>query len=394
MAAGFAAASGGDVTVFEKMPRVGRKLMITGKGRCNLTNDCDVQTFLQNVTVNPRFLYSAAYNFPPSEIIEFFQSLGLKTKVERGDRVFPLSDKARDAVDALRGFAVNNGAKIVTGCVEDVITANGCVSAVRAQGKLYPCRKLIIACGGLSYPKTGSTGDGFKFAEKTGHTVITPRPSLVPLVSPDSICADAQGLSLKNIALKITDKNGRVIYKDFGELLFTHFGLSGPVILSASCHMRRFDAGGYTAGIDLKPALDEEQLDRRIQRDFKENLNRSVSNSLNSLLPKKLISPVLVRWGVEGSKKCNSVTREERRRLVILLKNFTVKITGTRPIDEAVVTSGGVKVSEINPKTMESKIVKNLYFAGEVIDVDGYTGGFNLTIAWMTGRLSGESAAM
>ena len=391
VAAGFAAMYGAEVTLLEKMPRVGRKILISGKGRCNLTNACDVQTFMANVPVNNRFLYSAINAFPPSDIIDFFESLGLRTKVERGNRVFPVSDRAMDVVDVLRRFCSDNGVKIVHAEARDVIAENGEVKAVVTDGKTYECGSVIIATGGKSYPRTGSTGDGYKFAERLGHTVTPLKPSLVPLASSDKDCARLQGLSLRNVALSITDNNNKTVYKDFGELLFTHFGLSGPTVLSASSHLSDFTRG-YTAHIDLKPALSEEQLDLRIRRDFSENINKAVQNSLSALLPRKLIPVALDRWGIEPLKKCNSVTREERRALLNILKDFTVDITGTRPIDEAIVTSGGVKTSEINPKTMESKLVKGLYFAGEVIDVDAYTGGFNLTIAWATGRLAGESS--
>lgn len=391
MAAGYAAMYGAEVTVFEKMPRVGRKLMITGKGRCNLANACDIDTFMRNVPVNNKFLYSAVNNFPPYDIIEFFEQQGLRTKIERGNRVFPVSDKAVDVVDTMRAFAENNGARIVYKEVEDVIAENGSVKAVKAGGKLTYCDSVIIASGGKSYPRTGTTGDGYKFAENLGHTVVKPKPSLIPLESPDNDCKKLQGLSLKNVGLKIKTKDNKQVYDDFGEMLFTHFGISGPMVLSASCNMRDYSLG-YTAHIDFKPALSFEQLDMRVQRDFKENINKSASNSLGKLLPKKLIPVIIKRWGIDADKKCNSVTKDERKTLVNLLKDFTVEISAPRPIREAIITSGGVKVSEINPKTMESKIIKGLYFSGEVIDVDAYTGGFNLIIAWATGKLAGEAA--
>lgn len=391
MAAGFASMYGAEVVVFEKMPRVGRKILISGKGRCNLTNACDIQTFMSNVPVNNKFLYSAINNFPPYDIIDFFENLGLKTKVERGNRVFPVSDKAMDVVDTMRRFAIDNGARIKTAEVEDIIIENNAVKSVRVDGSIYDFDNVILATGGLSYPRTGSTGDGFRFSEKLGHTVIPAKPSLVPLESPDKSCKKMQGLSLKNVGLKVTDNNSKTVYSDFGEMLFTHFGLSGPMILSASCNMRDYSSG-YTAHIDLKPALDREQLDKRILRDFQDNINKAVSNSLSALLPKKMIPVVLERWDIAQDKKCNSVTKEERAQLVNILKDFTVSISAPRPIEEAIITSGGVKVSEINPKTMESKLIKGLYFAGELIDVDAYTGGFNLTIAWATGKLAGENA--
>lgn len=390
MAAGYAAMYGADVTVFEKMHRAGRKLMITGKGRCNLANACDISEFMNNVPVNNKFLYSALNNFPPYDIIDFFEAQGLKTKIERGNRVFPVSDKAVDVVDTMRAFAEDNGARIVYKEVEDIIAENGAVSAVKAGDRLYHCDSVIIATGGKSYAQTGSTGDGYKFARKFGHTIVEPKPSLIPLVSPDTDCKKLQGLSLKNVGLKITAE-GKTVYEDFGEMLFTHFGISGPMVLSASCNMRDFSLG-YTAHIDFKPALTFEQLDLRVRRDFKENINKSASNSLGKLLPKKLIPVIIERWGIDADKKCNSLTKDERKALVSLLKDFTVKITSARPINEAIITSGGVKVSEINPKTMESKLVHGLYFCGEVIDVDAYTGGFNLVIAWATGRLAGENS--
>ena len=392
MAAGFAAQNGAKVTVFEKMHRVGRKIMITGKGRCNLANECDVETFMQNVPVNNKFLYSAIYNFTPYDIIDFFNNLGLQTKTERGNRVYPISEKAVDVVDTMRNFALDNGAKIVNKEVKSLLIENGVLKGIKADTDYY-ADSVIVATGGASYPLTGSTGDGYKFAKSVGHTVIPIKPSLVPLESDDKFCKDMQGLSLRNVALTVKNEDGREIYKDFGEMLFTHFGISGPIVLSASCHMQNFDSHSYTAYIDLKPALSEEQLDLRIQKDFKENINKAVSNSFSKLLPKKTIPVMLKRWGVPFEKKCNSITKEERKNLVNLLKNFNVSISKPRPVSEAIITSGGVKVTEINPKTMESKLMPNLYFAGEVIDVDAYTGGFNLIIAWATGRLSGESAA-
>lgn len=392
MAAGYASMYGADVLVFEKMSRVGRKLMITGKGRCNLANACDINTFMQNVPVNNKFLYSAINNFPPYDIIEFFEDNGLKTKIERGNRVFPVSDKALDVVDTMKNFAESYGASIIYKEVEDVLLENGKIKAVKAGGKVYNCDSVIIATGGKSYPRTGTTGDGYKFARKLGHTIVKPKPSLIPLESPDNDCKLLQGLSLKNVSLKIKTASGKTVYDDFGEMLFTHFGISGPMVLSASCNMRDYSLG-YSAHIDFKPALSNEQLDLRIQRDLKENINKQAANSLNKLLPKKLIPVILKRWGIDAEKKCNSVTKEERKKLLDILKDFKVEISGPRPISEAIITSGGVKISEINPKTMESKLVKNLYFSGEVIDVDAYTGGFNLIIAWATGRLAGEACA-
>ena len=394
MAAGTAAQCGASVTLIEKNPRVGRKIMITGKGRCNILNNCDVPAFITNVPVNGRFLYSAVSRFSPSDAFAFFEGIGLPLKTERGNRCYPQSDKAVDVVDALRRFVLDSGVTIVQDTAEALELENGEAVGVKCAKQTYYADSVIICCGGKSYPLTGSTGDGYALARQAGHTVTALKPSLVPLESSDPECKSMQGLSLRNVGLKIVDNNTqKTAYSDFGEMLFTHFGMSGPMILSASSHLRDIEAGRYTAVIDLKPALDEEQLDKRLQRDFRENANRDVSNAFSKLLPRKIIVPVLKRWGVPFDKKCHSVTREERRRLCLLLKSFTVPISGFRPIEEAIVTSGGVKVSEINPKTMESKLVKDLYFAGEVIDADAYTGGFNLQIAWSTGRLAGECSA-
>ncbi len=395
IAAGTAAENGAGVTLLEKNQRVGRKIMITGKGRCNLTNNCDVQTFINNVPVNGRFLYSAINRFTPSDTMDFFEGLGLELKTERGNRVFPMSDRAVDVVDALRDYVSDSGVKIVSDAAQALIIENGEVIGVKCENRSYYADSVIICCGGKSYPLTGSTGDGYIFAKQAGHTVTELKPSLVPLESSDPECKSMQGLALKNVSLKIIDKNSnKELYSDFGEMLFTHFGISGPMVLSASSHIRDIPPDTYTAVIDLKPALDSEQLDRRLQNEFRANSNKDVSNSFSKLLPKKIIIPVLKRWGVPFDKKCNAVTREERHRLCDILKGYTIPISGFRPIEEAIVTSGGVKTGEINPKTMESKLVSGLYFAGEVIDCDAYTGGFNLQIAWSTGRLAGENAAL
>lgn len=394
MAAGFAAENGANVTVIEKNKRVGRKIMITGKGRCNVTNDCDVQTYIRNVPVNGRFLYSAINNFTPQDTIYFFEELGLSLKTERGNRVFPESDKALDVVDTLHDFILDKGCKLVCDTAKALIIEDGEVIGVKCEEETYYADSVIICCGGKSYPLTGSTGDGYILAKQAGHTVTELKPSLVPLESKNTDCKSMQGLALKNVGLKIIDNNSKkTVYTDFGEMLFTHFGVSGPMILSASSHIRDITEGKYTAEIDLKPALSLEQLDKRIQNDFRENANKDVSNSFSKLLPRKIIIPVLKRWEVPFDKKCNSITKEERKKLCELLKVFTVDISGFRPIEEAIITSGGVKTSEINPKTMESKLVHGLYFAGEVIDCDAYTGGFNLQIAWSTGKLAGENSA-
>lgn len=394
IAAGFAAENGAKVTLIEKNKRVGRKIMITGKGRCNVTNNCDVQNFIRNVPVNGRFLYSALNSFTPQDAIDFFEQLGLQLKTERGNRVFPMSDKAVDVVDTLHDFVIDKGCKIVCDNAVSLIIENNEIIGVKCENETYYSDSIIVCCGGESYPLTGSTGDGYTLAKQAGHTVTELKPSLVPLESKNPDCKSMQGLSLKNVSLKIIDnKSQKTVFSDFGEMLFTHFGMSGPMILSASSQIRDISDGKYTAVIDLKPALTPEQLDKRLQNDFRENSNKDISNSFSKLLPRKIIVPVLKRWGVPFDKKCNSVTKEERRKLCEILKEFTVEISGFRPIEEAIITSGGVKTSEINPKTMESKLVNGLYFAGEVIDCDAYTGGFNLQIAWSTGRLAGISAA-
>ena len=394
MAAGFAAENGAKVTLIEKNKRVGRKIMITGKGRCNVTNNCDVQNFIRNVPVNGRFLYSALNGFTPQDAIDFFEQLGLQLKTERGNRVFPMSDKAVDVVDTLHDFVIDKGCKIVCDNAVSLIIENNEIIGVKCENETYYSDSIIVCCGGESYPLTGSTGDGYTLAKQVGHTVTELKPSLVPLESKNPDCKSMQGLSLKNVSLKIVDnKSQKTVFSDFGEMLFTHFGMSGPMILSASSQICDISDGKYTAVIDLKPALTPEQLDKRLQNDFRENSNKDISNSFSKLLPRKIIVPVLKRWGVPFDKKCNSVTKEERRKLCEILKEFTVEISGFRPIEEAIITSGGVKTSEINPKTMESKLVKGLYFAGEVINCDAYTGGFNLQIAWSTGRLAGISAA-
>lgn len=395
MAAGFAGASGADTVVLERNDRPARKVMITGKGRCNVTNNCaSLDELIPNIPRNGRFLYGAFSRFMPSDVIEFFETRGVELKTERGNRVFPVSDNAVDIVDALTDFA-RRRASFVKGRAEKLLIENNKVTGVRTDdGETIYADKIIVATGGLSYPGTGSTGDGYDLARQAGHKITELVPSLVPLEIHEGFCSDLMGLSLRNVAIKVldTEKNNKEIYSDFGEMLFTHFGVSGPLILSASAHMRNMKSGKYKISIDLKPALTLEQLDARILRDFSENTNRNFINALNSLLPKKLV-PVIVKLSRIGlSTKVNQVTREQRRALAELLKNFTVTVTDFRPIAEAIITSGGVDVSQINPKTMESKLVEGLYFAGEVIDADAYTGGFNLQIAFSTGRLAGMSA--
>ncbi len=394
MASGVAAENGKEVILIEKNDKPARKVMITGKGRCNVTNNCNlINDLISNVPTNGRFLYSAFSRFMPSDTIDFFEDMGVSLKVERGDRVFPESDKAADIVDALNKFSQDADAKRIKGTVTELIIEDNAVKGVvLADGERLLCDKVIVATGGASYPLTGSTGDGYRFAEQAGHTVTEIKPSLVPLVCHEGFCTDLQGLSLRNVEISVFDTESyKEIYRDFGEMLFTHFGVSGPLILSASSHMKDMKERKYEIHIDLKPALTYEQLDKRIQRDFLENSNKNFINALDALLPKKLV-PVIVRLsGIKPSTKVNQVTKEMRAKLVNILKDMRVTVLKFRPIEEAIITSGGVSTKEIDPKTMESKLCRGLYFAGEVIDVDAYTGGFNLQIAFSTGRLAGES---
>ena len=394
MAAGTASMTGKSVIVLERNDRPARKVMITGKGRCNLTNNCNsLEELISNIPVNGRFLYSALSRFMPADTMELIEDMGVPLKTERGNRVFPVSDKAVDVVDALVSYATDDGAQIVKGRAKELIIENGTVKgAVTYDGEKIFAEKVIVATGGKSYPATGSTGDGYILARQAGHTVMPLKPSLVSLECHEGFCTDLQGLALKNVSIKVTDsKTGKEIYDDFGEMLFTHFGVSGPMILSASSHMREMEKGRYVINVDMKPKLSYEQLDARILRDFSENTNRNFINSLGGLLPRKMI-PVAVKLSrIKPTEKVNQITKEQRLRLAEVLKNLKLTVSNFSPIEEAVVTSGGVKVSEINPKTMESKICKNLYFAGEVIDVDAYTGGFNLQIAFATGHLAGEN---
>ncbi len=391
MAASQAALYGNSVTLLEKNPRTGRKLVITGKGRCNITNACDNDTFISNVISNPRFLYSAINGFDTSDTVSFFNSLGLDTKVERGNRVFPTSDRAMDVADALLEYARSVGVRIICNCqVDSLVIKDAQLSGVKdTSGKIYTADSVIIATGGKSYPLTGSTGDGYRLAKSVGHTITEIVPSLVPLTIKGDECKQMQGLSLRNISVFVT-ADGKKVFEDFGELVFAHFGVSGPVILSASSHLKNISRSNYKLSIDLKPALDDNTLDKRIIKDFEKFNLKEVGNSLSELLPSKLIPVVLRRWGIDKTTRCNSITKEQRKALVEILKNLDFEITGTRPIDEAIVTRGGVKVSEVNPKTMESKLLKGLYFCGEVLDVDAYTGGFNLQIAFSTGYLAGQ----
>lgn len=397
MAAVTAARQGAEVCLVERNPKVGRKLYITGKGRCNVTNHCAAEDVLAAVPRNGRFLYSTMSRTPPAWVEEFFTSLGVPLKVERGNRVFPVSDKSADIIDALFRELRRLRVPILQGRVSSLDCREGAVQAVEiGEDKSltgFSCQAVILATGGLSYPATGSTGDGLRIAVGLGHTVVEPRPSLVPLESDDGFCGRMQGLALKNVLLTIRGRKGKIIYREQGELLFTHFGLSGPLVLSASAHMREFDREQYTCSIDLKPALEEQVLDARLVRELAEGANRNMDHVLGALAPRLLVPVLLERAGIPGDKKARDVTREERRRLLELFKAFSVSVTGPRPIAEAIVTAGGIKVGEIDPKTMASKKVSGLFFAGEMIDVDAYTGGFNLQIAWATGRAAGESAA-
>ena len=393
MAAVYALQNGAAVTVFEKNDRVGKKLAITGKGRCNVTNDCDTQELLKNVISNPKFLYASFSNFDTSDTKAFFENLGVPLKTERGRRVFPVSDKALDIVFALKKCMLDYGVELKHECVTEVCRENGRICGVKTNSGEYSFDSVIIATGGASYPTTGSDGDGYRFAKALGHTVSPLVPSLVPLETVEDV-SEIMGVSLKNVVLKVkNNQNGRVAFEEMGEMLFTHFGLSGPLVLSASCHMAGMERGKYSAVIDFKPALDEKTLDSRILSDFSKQLNRDFRNALGGLLPSKIIPFMVRKSGIDPLTKVNAITREQRQHLVGILKGLTLEIDGFRPIREAIITQGGISVGEINPSTMESKLVKGLYFAGEVIDVDAYTGGYNLQIAFSTGALAGQNAA-
>lgn len=384
-----AARQGGKVVLLERNDRLGTKLLITGKGRCNVTNDCGEQEVLQNIPRNGRFLYSAIAALPPSALMKFFEDLGCPLKTERGNRVFPVSDKAISVLNCLRDELRRQHVTVQTARVREILTEDGRVCGVSTDAGVYGASRVILATGGVSYPTTGSTGDGYDMAKKLGHTIIPAEGSLVPLETADQDCPDMQGLSLRNVAVKLVNEKNKVLFKDFGELLFTHFGVSGPTVLSASAHLK----GNCRLVIDLKPALEEGKLDARILRDLEMYQNRSMENALTDLLPRSMIPVVLRRLSIDPTLQANSLTRQQRRSMVELLKAFSVEITGKRPVSEAIITSGGVKVSEIDPKTMESKLIPGLYFAGEIIDCDGYTGGFNLQIAWATAYASGMAAA-
>ena len=394
MTAAYSASQNGiDVVLVEKNERVGRKLLITGKGRCNITNNCEVEELIANVNTNGKFLYSAFYTFTNDAVKEMFESLGVRLKTERGNRVFPESDRAMDVVDAMARLIKRKNIKLVTGkTVKDIKEKNGKVeSVVLSDGKEIKADAVIIATGGASYQRTGSTGDGYRLAEKLGHKITPLKPSLIGLEIQEDFVHKLKGLSLRNVAINVYGKKNKKIYDDFGEMEFTDYGVDGPIIKSASCIMRDLSKESYKISLDLKPALDHEKLDKRVQRDFQKYINKRFENSLSDLLPSKMISVVVELSGIDPATPVNSITKEERRNLVNTIKNIEMHVKRYRPMEEAIVTSGGVKTSEINSSTMESKLVEGLYFAGEVIDVDAYTGGFNLQIAFSTGYLAGSN---
>ena len=390
MAAGMAAKAGAQVILFEKNDRLGKKLAITGKGRCNVTNDCTWEEVMKNTPRNPRFLYSSLSSFTPADAKEFFEHHGCPLKVERGNRVFPVSDKSASVISALNAFLKEQKVEIRTERVLDLIVRDGQIAGVKTEIGTYWGRKVIVCTGGCSYPLTGSTGDGYRMAEKIGHKTTLVRGSLVPLVERGDWCKQMQGLALKNVSVKLINQKKKTIFEDFGELLFTHFGLSGPTVLSASAHMKPEDT--YQILIDLKPALDEQKLDQRILRDLDKYHNRTIENALQDLYPRSMIPVIVARAGIPVSTQANSVTKQQRRGLLEITKRFVVEVEGLRPVEEAIITSGGICVREVDPKTMESKLVPGLYFAGEILDVDAYTGGFNLQIAWSTAVAAGLSA--
>ena len=383
-----AAKRGQRVLLLERNDRLGKKLLITGKGRCNVTNHCSVDEVLKNVPRNSRCLYSALNAYPPEKVMDFFATAGCELKTERGNRVFPVSDRSQSVLEALQREMRRAGVEIRTDRVKEILTKDGAVSGIRGQNATYGCAWVILATGGLSYPTTGSTGDGYAIAEKLGHTIVPAQGSLVPLETEGPDAPDMQGLSLRNVDVKLLDAKGKKLFTDFGELLFTHFGVSGPTALSASAHLK---GENCRLVIDLKPALDEGKLDSRILRDLELYKNRSMENALTDLLPRSMIPVVLRRLGIDPAMQANSLTKQQRRSLVELLKAFSLTVTGKRPVAEAIITSGGVKVGEIDPKTMQSKIVPGLFFAGEIIDCDAYTGGFNLQIAWSTAYAAGSA---
>ena len=393
MAAITAARRGAGVTLLEPNERLGKKLNITGKGRCNVTNDCDQETLMANIPGNGRFLYSALTRFTPQDAMAFFEALGVPLKVERGNRVFPVSDRSFDISGALERELRRLRVRILRERAAEITAEDGRVTGVQTDRQHHPADAVVLATGGVSYPGTGSTGDGYAMAATLGHTIVPPRGSLVPLESGDADCAAMQGLSLRNVEATVLNGKNKPVFREFGEMLFTHFGVSGPLMLSASAHLRRWDKEQYRLSIDLKPALDQQKLDSRILRDIGENPNRDMANILSGLVHRSMVPVLLRRLALPEGEKANSLTKEQRRALVQELKHFTVSLTGPRPVAEAIVTAGGVKVGDVVPGTMASKLAEGLYFAGEILDVDAYTGGFNLQIAWATGYLAGLSAA-
>ena len=383
-----AAKLGGKVLLLEANDRLGKKLLITGKGRCNVTNNCTASEVLQNVPRNGRFLYSAMEQCDPAFVMDFFESNGCKLKTERGNRVFPVTDKSGSVLECLRNVMHKYGVTVKNDRVIALLNANEQITGIKTARETILCDRVILATGGLSYPATGSTGDGYKMAAAVGHTIVPAEGSLVPLETEGQDHLEMQGLSLRNVAVRLLNEKGKTLYKDFGELLFTHFGVSGPTVLSASAHLKGLRC---KLQIDLKPALDEGKLNDRILRDLETYKNRSMENALTDLLPRSMIPVVLRRCHIAPDMQANSLRKEQRRAIVQTLKSFEMVITGKRPVEEAIITSGGVKVSEIDPKTMESKKISGLYFAGEIIDCDAYTGGFNLQIAWATAYAAGKS---
>ncbi len=390
MCACTAAARGLDTLLLEPNKMLGRKLRITGKGRCNVTNSCDIKTFMANIPGDGRFLYSALNRLSPADTMAFFEDAGLPLKVERGNRVFPVSDNANDVAGLLSRLCQRRGVRVLHSKAREICADDGAVSGVLTEQGFIECRAAALCTGGLSYPLTGSNGAGHAMAEKLGHTVTRLRPSLVPLESDDFYCSQMQGFALKNVSLSAYEDD-KLIYKELGEMLFTHFGVSGPLVLSASAHMRNMGKARYRLEIDLKPGLDEKKLDARLLRDFEKYANREFKNALGDLAGRAMIPALIQLSGIPEDTKVNSITREQRMKLLRLFKAFPVSISGARPIDEAIVTAGGISTREVNPRTMESKLVKGLYFAGEILDLDGYTGGFNLQIAWSTGYVAGNS---
>lgn len=383
-----AAKQGSKVLLLEKNDRLGKKLLITGKGRCNVTNNCTAEEVIRNVPRNGRFLFSALDSFTPTDIITFLENESCPLKTERGNRVFPVSDKSASVLYALKQAMKRYGVQVSCDAVKEIVSENNVVTSVVTGSRVYPCKWVILATGGVSYPATGSTGDGYVMAERLGHTVVSPEGSLVPLEALGEDCHRMQGLSLRNVGIKLLNAKGKLLYKDFGELLFTHFGISGPTVLSASAHLK---GDRCRLLIDLKPALELEKINDRLLRDFETYKNRTMENALTDLLPRSMIPVVLDKANIPLDLQANSLRKEQRRNLVEILKAFPVEISGKRPVSEAIITSGGIKVSEVDPKTMQSKLVSGLYFAGEILDCDAYTGGFNLQIAWSTAFVAGQS---